>query len=68
MSCRKKYEIKNDQYETKIVVAEDMGEALSKYKKYLETTISVDFPYIPVFKAITSCKMIGTYAEDDYIL
>jgi hypothetical protein len=62
------YEIKNNDYDTKKVVAEDMEDALAKYRKYLYYHISVDYSYMEVFKHITSCEFVREYNEDDMIV
>lgn len=61
------YEIKNNDYETKRVVAENMEEALTKYRKHLQVHINADYSYMAIFNQITSCHYIGEYEEDDVI-
>ena len=60
--------IENADYETKKVVAEDMGDALGKYKKHLHDHLNPDYSYMAIFTSITSCKRIGEYKEDDMIM
>ncbi len=62
---KKIYQIKNSNYETKKVVAENMLEALAKYEKYLSNAISPDFP-IPL-DTITDCVCLGDYEDEDLI-
>lgn len=62
---KKIYQIKNSNYDTKKVVAENMFEALEKYKKHLENTISWDYP-LPI-DTITDCVCLGDYEEEDLI-
>lgn len=62
------YLIKNSDFEPKKVVAENMEDALSKYRQYLRDHISVDYSYMEVFAHITSCEFIGEYYEDDMIM
>lgn len=52
----------------KNVVAVDMLEALSKFKKYLSERISVDYSYEEVFQNIRSCTFEGTFVDDEYIM
>ena len=63
----KLYQIKNSHYTEKQVVAEDMGEALDKYRKYLNEHINIDYSDYEVYKCITSCTYIGEY-EDPVII
>lgn len=62
------YLIENTDYESKKVVAEDMGDALDKYKRHLHDHISHDYSYMEIFTNITSCNYIGEYNEDDMIM
>ena len=62
---KKIYQIKNSNYETKKVVADNMFEALQKYEQHLTHTISIDFP-IPI-DTITDCVCLGDYEEEDLI-
>lgn len=64
----KLYEIKNDDYETKKVVAENMEEALVKYRKHLQERINPDYSYMTIFDRITSCNYISEYQEDNVIV
>lgn len=64
----KLYEIKNDDYGTKRVAAENMGEALSKYRDYLDNHIRIDYSSQEVYNKVTSCELIGEYQEDDIIV
>lgn len=61
------YEIKNEDYETKRVAAEDMSLALSKYQKYLADHISIDYSHMGIFRKIKSCVCLGEYNDDDVI-
>ncbi len=61
----KLYEIKNNDYETKRVVADNMYEALVKYEKHLSNAVSADFP-IPI-DTITDCVCLGDYEDEDLI-
>lgn len=62
------YLIKNSDFETKKVVAENMEDALAKYRQYLRDHISVDYSSMEVFVHITSCEFVGEYHEDDMIM
>jgi hypothetical protein len=61
------YEIKNNDYETKRVAADNMEEALTKYRKHLQEHINPDYSYMTIFEQITSCRCIGEYEEDNVI-
>lgn len=60
--------IKNGEYETKKVAAENMEEALVKYRKYLQEHINADYSYMAIFNQIASCQLIGEYQEVDVII
>jgi hypothetical protein len=62
------YQIKNSDYETKKVVAPDMGAALYKYKKHLDEHISVDYSSQEIYEKVTSCELVGVYQENDMIM
>ena len=62
------YSIENSDYESKKVVAENMMDALCKYKAYLHDHINSDYSYMEIFTNITSCTYIGEYKEDDMIM
>lgn len=62
------YLIKNSEYENKRVVAENMSQALLKYKNYLEKTISCDYSYELIFSKITECKFLDIYEEEDDLI
>jgi hypothetical protein len=64
----KLYEIKNGDYETKKVAAENMEEALVKYRKHLQEHINPDYSYMAIFDQITSCNYISEYQEDNIIV
>ena len=64
----KLYEIKNSDYETKKVVAENMEEALVKYRKRLQELINPDYSYMVIFNQITSCNYLCEYQEDNVIV
>ena len=64
---KKIYLIKNEDYEDKKVIAEDMYDALYKYKEYLRDHISYDYSVIECFGQITSCEYLGDFNEEDYI-
>jgi hypothetical protein len=64
----KLYRIKNKNYEEKQVAAEDMGEALEKYRNYLRDHISIDYSDYEVCQNITSCTYVSEYQEDDVIV
>ena len=64
----KLYEIKNGDYETKKVAAENMEEALAKYRKYLQEHINYDYSYMAIFNQITSCNYLSEYEEDGVIV
>ena len=64
----KLYEIKNNDYETKKVAAENMDEALVKYRKYLFDHINSDYSYMAIFNQITSCIYLSEYQGDDVIV
>lgn len=63
----KLYEIKNEDYETKRVAADDMGEAMDKYRRYLHDHINIDYSDYEIFKKIKSCTCLGEYQNDDII-
>ncbi len=62
------YEIKNKDYETKRVAAEDMSLALSKYQNYLRNHINVDYSYVETFRKVTTCICLGDYIQEDVIV
>lgn len=62
------YQIKNSDYETKKVVASDMGAALYKYKKYLDEHISLDYSSQKIYEKVTSCELVGDYQDSDMIM
>lgn len=62
------YLIENTDYESKKVVAEDMGDALGKYKWHLHDHLNPDYSYMAIFTNIISCTRIGEYKEDDIIM
>lgn len=62
------YEIKNEDYETKRVAANDMREALAKYEKYLESHFNGDYSYIETFRKVTTCVCLGEYIQSDVIV
>lgn len=64
----KLYRIKNNNYEEKQVAAEDMGEALDKYRKYLREHINIDYSDYAVYQGITSCTYVSEYEEDGVIV
>ena len=64
----KLYLIKNIQYNDRKVAAANMEQALSKYRKYLSDTISVDYSSKEVFKNVTECKYLGEYHADEDII
>ena len=45
----------------------NMEQALSKYRKYLSDTISVDYSSEEIFENVTECKYLGEYHEEDII-
>ena len=61
------YQIKNSDYETKKVVASNMGEALQKYRKHLDEHIGVDYSS-QVYEKVTSCELVGEYEDSDMIM
>lgn len=61
------FEIKNEDYETQRVAADDMREALSKYYDYLRLHVNADYSFYEVFTKIKSCVCLGEYVEDDVI-
>lgn len=63
----KLYLIKNISYNDKKVAAENMEQALSKYRKYLSDSISVDYSSEEVFKNVIECKCLGEYYDEDII-
>ena len=63
----KLYRIKNNNYEEKQIAAEDMGEALDKYRKYLRDHINIDYSDYEVYQSITSCTYVSEYVETEYI-
>ena len=62
------YEIKNEDYETKRVAANDMREALTKYANYLSNHFNADYSYIETLRTVTSCVCVGEYKQDDVIV
>ena len=52
----------------KKVVADDMLDALRKFKNYISERISADYSYEEVFEKIRSCTYKGVFEEEDYIL
>lgn len=62
------YLIKNSDYETKKVVAPNMGEALYKYKRHLDEHISLDYSSEEVYVKVTTCELVGDYQESDMIM
>lgn len=62
------YLIKNSDYETKKVVASNMGEALQKYRKHLEQNINIDYSYEAIYEKVTTCDLVGEYQESDMIM
>lgn len=59
------YQIKNSDYETKKVVAPDMGAALYKYKKHLDEHIyEVNYSPQETYEKVTSCELVGEYEND----
>lgn len=64
----KLYLIKNEDYDDKMVVAEDMGEALSKYREYIRKNLSYNYSVDKIFGTITSCEYIRDYEEADIII
>lgn len=62
------YQIKNSDYETKKVVAPDMGAALYKYKKHLDEHISVDYSSQEIYEKVTSYELVGDYQDSDMIM
>ena len=64
----KLYRIKNSHYDEKQVAAEDMGEALDKYRKYLREHINIDYSDYEVYQGITSCTYVSEYEEDGVIV
>lgn len=64
----KLYEIKNNDYETKRVVADNMEEALTKYRKHLQEHINPDYSYMAIFNQITSCNYLGEIEDDGVIV
>ena len=64
----KLYRIKNRNYEEKQVAAEDMGEALDKYRQYLRDHINIDYSYYEVYQNITSCTYVSEYQEENVIV
>jgi len=52
----------------KKVVADDMLDALRKFKSYLSERISADYSYEEVFQAIRSCTFEGTFDDDEYLM
>lgn len=63
----KLYLIKNASYDDKKVAADNMEEALHKYRDYLETAISQDYSSEKVFQDVSECKYLGIYQEDSII-
>ena len=63
----KLYRIKNNNYEEKQIAAEDMGEALDKYRKYLRDHIGIDYSDYDVYQNITSCTYVSEYEDPDII-
>ena len=63
----KLYRIKNSKYEEKQVAAEDMGEALDKYRKYLREHINSDYSdydvYIDGRRFRPESKIAGSRAD-----
>lgn len=66
----KLYLIKNIQYNDRKVdrkvAAENMEQALSKYRKYLSDS-SIDYSSEEVFENVTECKYLGEYYDEDII-
>ena len=60
----KVYQIVNEDYHTKRVLAENMEQALHKYRKYLDTAIYADYSAEDVFTKVKSCEYQGEYVED----
>ncbi len=65
---KKLYLIKNEDYDDKMVVAEDMEEALSKYKEYIRKDLSYNYSADKIFGTIISCEYIRDYEEADIII
>lgn len=63
----KLYLIKNSSYEDRKVIADNMEEALYKYRKYLDTAISFDYSVDNIFGDITECIYMGKYQDEDII-
>ncbi len=65
---RKLYLIKCEDYDDKMVVAEDMEEALNKYREYIRKNLPFNCSVTYIFKKITSCEYIRDYEETDIII
>lgn len=57
----KLYEIKNFNYNTKRILAENAEFALSKYRKAVENSLSYDYSVDDVIENIKECKCLGEY-------
>lgn len=63
----KLYRITNNSYEEKQVAANDMGEALDKYRKYLRDHLNIEYSDYEVYQCITSCTYVSEYVETGII-
>lgn len=63
-----RYLVKNDKYDEKFVIADDVRDALNKYYQYLVDHLSYDVSPVEIFRGITNVSLEGYYKEEDYII
>lgn len=63
-----KYLIKNDKYDSKFVIANDVQDAIKKYYDYLQTHLNYDVSPAEILSGVTNVSLEDIYKEEDYII
>lgn len=63
-----KYLIKNDKYDSKFVIANDVQDAIKKYHDYLQANLNYDVSPAEILRGVTNVSLEDIYKEEDYII
>ena len=63
-----RYLIRNDKYDDKFVIANDVQDAIKKYYDYLQAHLNYDVSPTEILKGVANISLIDTFNEDDTIL
>ncbi len=63
-----RYLIKNDKYDDKFVIANDVQDAIKKYYDYLQSNLNDDVSPVEILRGVASISLVDTFNEEDTII